>query len=108
MEEGRDERRDQARGDRHRRLHRPLRQARGERRAEEGGGGVDLLLSLPPRSGGEGRPERSEGRGGGSLIASSQRRYPHPGLRFASAFPPHRFAGGGINPVQPPLYSSPT
>jgi hypothetical protein len=22
---------------------------------------------------------------------------PHPGLGFALAFPPHRFAGGGIN-----------
>ena len=28
---------------------------------------------------------------------------PHPGLRFASAFPPHRFAGGGIRPL---IYAS--
>ena len=31
---------------------------------------------------------------GGVSIATD----PHPGLRFASAFPPHRFAGGGFRP----------
>src|SRR5258708_3419647 len=46
MEEGRHERRDPARGDRHPGVHRSLRQARGERGAEEGGGGVAARKAL--------------------------------------------------------------
>ena len=38
-------------------------------------------LSLPPRSGGEGRPERSDGRGGGSISDRACRDTPHPSPR---------------------------
>jgi hypothetical protein len=55
--------------------------------------------SLPPRAkrvvGRVDASNASVGVGG----VSSHRPWsatPHPGLRFASAFPPHRFAGGGI------------
>ena len=62
-------------------------------------GGAERALSHPSPH------ERSEW-WGGSTRAISERRgggyfretAPHPGLSFASAFPPHRYAGGGIRP----------
>ena len=52
------------------------------------------LLSLPPRSGGEGRPKRSEGQGGGRPFRAST---PHPDARLwlASTLPAPRYARGG-------------
>ena len=32
-----------------------------------------------------------------SVGVGVKKKAPHPGLRFAPAFPPRRFAGGGIN-----------
>jgi hypothetical protein len=40
--------------------------------------------------------EMRTGVGGPNLAHGVSYKAPHPGLRFASAFPPHRFAGGGI------------
>src|SRR5579863_3695040 len=50
-------------------------------------------LSLPPRSGGEGRPKRSAGQGGRRIDI------PHPDAHFIRVFPPHHsltLVGGGI------------
>src|SRR5262249_27249432 len=67
MEAGRDERGGPARGDRHRRFHRPLRQARGQRRAEEGrSGGAGGGGPPPPGGGGSvrNRAKRDKEQGG--------------------------------------------
>jgi hypothetical protein len=42
------------------------------------------------------RSEMRTGVGGADLAQGVSYEAPHPGLCFASAFPPHRFAGGGI------------
>src|SRR5215472_3966047 len=69
-------------------------------------------LFIPPpraeRSSGEGRPERSEGRGGGVSSHRARSNAPHPShrsLSLAISHPPHRsqeLAGGGIR-AQPPF-----
>jgi hypothetical protein len=69
-----------------------------------GVGGLAALFLIPPpakRWGGVGSDEaqRNASRGGGLLSDSICCLTPHPGLRFTSAFPPHRsltLAGGGI------------
>ena len=54
------------------------------------------FLSLPPRAkrvAGRVDASRRQASGWGEFLQTAT---PHPGLRFAPAFPPHRFAGGGI------------
>src|SRR5579864_1209609 len=54
------------------------------------------FLSLPPRAkrvAGRVDASRRQASGWGEFLQIAT---PHPGLRFAPAFPPRRFAGGGI------------
>src|SRR5579872_3186272 len=53
--------------------------------------GNGRLLIPPPRSGGEGRPRRSRGQGGGRFLAPPTLTL----ISFASSLPTTRFARGG-------------
>src|SRR5690348_9546685 len=57
----------------------------------------NALLIPPPRSGGEGRPTRSGGQGGGNFASAVQMKCPPPAsLRSAPSPPLASLVGGGI------------